>query len=66
MTSTIAPPTAATFDHVHEAEAHRSQHGGWVFLPDNPAAPAAWFGPRFTPSAIFTHPLTAGQGGRLI
>lgn len=50
---------------IADAQAHRAQHGGWVFLPNDVRHPI-WFNTEFTPSAIFTHHITAGMSGRLL
>jgi hypothetical protein len=54
---------------------HTNGTGGWIFAPESPVdgskhwtecAKVLLFPPDFTPSLIFTHPLTRGQSGKLI
>ena len=56
-----------TFNTAQDARDYRYENGtgGWIFAPDN-GAPSILFPPEVTPTAIFNHPLTKGQTGRLL
>lgn len=56
----------AAFETVEEAKTHRSQHGGWIFVPDDKSENPIWFCLKFTPTPIFLHRATADVKGTLI
>jgi len=68
--------TLRLFPSVDAAMSYRyeSGSGGWIFAPDVRPENAHFtaqhcvilFDIGFTPSSIFTHPITSGQSGRLI
>lgn len=62
----ICPSPWMAFYLIVDAQAHRNQYGGWIFLPAGGERHPIWFNTEFTPSVIFTHPLTAGMSGRLL
>lgn len=59
--------TIHRFATTQEARDYRHAHGigGWIFEPDDGSA-VTLFPPSIYPAAIFHHPLTRGQSGRLI
>ena len=40
---------------------HRSNAGGWVYVPNDNAG-AVWFDPQFTASAVLSHHAAKGSG----
>lgn len=59
-------PILITFATAQAALAHKEQHGGWVFVPDE-CSNATWFDAEvLTPTGIMRHPVTRGQSGRLL
>jgi len=61
---TISVPRFAGFDDLEAASHWRAKHGGWIFV--GAAGGCTWFDYQHTPSVIFMHPLTRGQGGKLV
>jgi hypothetical protein len=57
-------PIMAWFEDVEDAKDWRHKHGGWIFASDG--KPVIWFAMGFTPSTIFTHPVTNGMSGKLL
>ena len=62
--------TIRTFLGAQEARdfRHTNGTGGWIFVPELPHQEygAILFPPHMPPTAIFRHPFTRGQSGRLI
>lgn len=57
----------AGFATLEDAKAHRSQHGGWIYLPNETDREVLWFSLHYTPTPIMQHPATSrGTGGRLM
>lgn len=58
----------AAFHSLEGAKAHRSEYGGWIFVPTGGehSGDVYWFAPHYFPSAIFVHPLLKGMSGKLI
>lgn len=56
----------AGFQSLADATAHRTQLGGWIFVPSRGGDAILWFSLGFTPTAIFTHPMTRGMDGALL
>lgn len=54
----------ASFSDGVMAEQHRSQHGGWFFIPEDNSE-IIWFAPGFTPTMICRHRVTRGMNGQI-
>ena len=54
----------ASFSTREAAELHRSNYGGWIFVPQD-GSEYIWFDLSFTPTPILKHKATAGMSGML-
>ena len=55
----------ASFRTVEEAVAHRTQHGGHIYVPHS-GAEVLWFSLAFTPTPILLHPLVRAVGDGIL